>query len=1396
MCPVTNSQFPRLSAHAHVVRRRHGDPRRGGRAPAALLAGALVLLCGVRAASVAAEDARPGLPTAYRFHVGRDAPLGGTLGRVRSMAVGPDDTLYVVDSDSGRVLRSDAAGRMIGAWGTVGTGPGEFGPLASAPGDVAVGSNGHVLVADPTNGRVQRFTAWGAFLGATCVLGADPSAAAGCATSGSAPTWSMAIGPNGTLYVATPNPGRLRAFAPDGTPQGDWPVVADRIAVDGAGRVWVGDIEALTLRALAPDGSTTAGPYGLPACVFGSGSPFSGVPQDTLCNPLSLARHPDGSLLIGQHVAGSGPRIESLDLSGARRTIIDRDRLPESPTALAVRADGSFHVAQSDQLSGGLYRTTIALLGPDGTLHRQASVLGGDAGAAAHPADVAFGADGSLYTLDARSARVMQRGADGAEIRAWGGVGSAPGRMEGPRGLARTQDGAILVADTGNARVQRFDPVGAFVAVVGGPAAADGGLVAPVDVAEAGDGSVVVSDADGWGRTARIVRFDPTGRYLGVVAQSDRAGGFGALSTGPDGSVAALDTLNAQIIWLDPTGATVTTRVPLPQTAGVWRTPTALEATRDGAVLVAMGAAGILRIGRDGAVTARAPVGCGDDEVVAPEGMDEGEDGRLAVADTGNRRFVVDRPGLGPTTVLGYAARGPDGDLAFDAPSAVAAVGGGIVVADTGHDRLAFADRSGQPRGGVAAAGCGPDRLRAPSAVAPAPDGGVVAATSAGRIQLAGTDGSLGRSWGDMGANPPELGRVTGLLPLEDGGLVLADGAQHRLLRADGAGRIEAVWGAEALRLPGPVAGVAGSVRIARAPDGGFVALDDVARRFVRLDSDGRVTASWPLDERVVRPSGLAVAADGTLVVADRDRARLVHLAADGAWLGTTAEYEDLKYVRGAAVLPDGRWLSVATGFLAADRHGASRLVVFEPGGAVVAATQLKVGPNAHFYGNDVSVSSDGRVIVSGVHNETQWGDDPTLSLADEIAYELDGALQKVRTWSLPVVGPHASLSPNPSTVVAAPDGGLFVADVSTGWTVRLAADSTIARVWRTARSGPGGLDAPRGVAVLNGQDGAPRLFVADAVGHRIARFAWNGTFEHEWFIGPGGAPLWAPHQIAAAPDGTLWVADTLNHRAAHFAFDGTPLGALGTGTRGTADGQLDSPEGVAVLPDGTVIVADTGNRRLQAFAPDGTFLAAWRGDGPPSTALRRPSGLSIADDGTLWVADREADRVVVFGPAPEIGWHVQYYRDGGLLDGPVAAQWIPGRHLDLDWQGQPPAPGLAATGFSLRAERRAGAPLASAASGGGAGGAEGGAGATSVLRRLSLAVRGGMTFIGPHGQPPVVLAGDSAMAAATTVRRALDADGDWLRVDFAATGARPMVRVVETREGVVVLPFAGRDVP
>ncbi|HCO94836.1 MAG TPA: hypothetical protein DIU00_12940 [Phycisphaerales bacterium] len=195
----------------------------------------------------------------------------------RGIALDSYSNIYVTCVGPHAVLKLDNAGKVISQWGCADTGDGQF----VGPGNIAVDSSGHILVADSENCLIQRFTSEGRFVskwgGQTWTgingMATDASGnlyvACGEAevqkynpegklifrwgSSGSADgqfqyASSIALGPSGNVYVADEN--RVQKFTSEGEFLAKWGTEGTEdgqftglffIEVDGSGNMWVGD---------------------------------------------------------------------------------------------------------------------------------------------------------------------------------------------------------------------------------------------------------------------------------------------------------------------------------------------------------------------------------------------------------------------------------------------------------------------------------------------------------------------------------------------------------------------------------------------------------------------------------------------------------------------------------------------------------------------------------------------------------------------------------------------------------------------------------------------------------------------------------------------------------------------------------------------------------------------------------------------------------------------------------------------------------------------------------------------------------------------------------------------------------------------------------------------------
>src|SRR6266566_6010277 len=177
--------------------------------------------------------------------------------------------VYVADSGNDRIERFNLEGGEPLAWGTRGTGPGQF----SYPRGVAANSS-EVLVADDDNHRIEKFDTSGAFEASAGSQGTGPGQFGfpyGVALDGAGDAYvaddinhrivKLAADPAGDTYVADTANGRIEVFDPEGnfvrafgaSGRALGAMTAPRgLATDPAGGLLVSDTAANRLELSAP----------------------------------------------------------------------------------------------------------------------------------------------------------------------------------------------------------------------------------------------------------------------------------------------------------------------------------------------------------------------------------------------------------------------------------------------------------------------------------------------------------------------------------------------------------------------------------------------------------------------------------------------------------------------------------------------------------------------------------------------------------------------------------------------------------------------------------------------------------------------------------------------------------------------------------------------------------------------------------------------------------------------------------------------------------------------------------------------------------------------------------------------------------------------------------------
>ena len=423
---------------------------------------------------------------------------------------------------------------------------------------------------------------------------------------------SVAIAPDGTIYVGDSVNRRIRRVTPDGmvttvagtgpSRHGDDPTrrdgpaeqavfgSVDNIALAPDGDLYIDD--GPVIRRLSPSGwvSTLAGGE------YGFADGHSGRAQFGFLTDLDVDAF--GNLYVSEinpWVHGEVGRvgiIRKISPDGAVRTLY-RDPLPahrggslSSPLGLAVTADGDIYIANTG-------RDQIVQLMPDGTLHAiagtgEAGSYDGSYGGATFrfPAAIDIAPSGALVLVDQAgstvrailpgpvgfTSNVALADAEGlprlegvsvtrfaGRLRRSGSFGDGGPAEQAlftePRGISLDRFGGVLVADAGNHAIRRISADGTISTVAGGngEGARDGSrdrarFERPLYVAVKGDGTIYAVDGD---NRVRTIALDGTVSTI----EWDATGNIHTMEQGPDGSV--LITRDGQIWRADPDGTMV-----------------------------------------------------------------------------------------------------------------------------------------------------------------------------------------------------------------------------------------------------------------------------------------------------------------------------------------------------------------------------------------------------------------------------------------------------------------------------------------------------------------------------------------------------------------------------------------------------------------------------------------------------------------------------------------------------------------------------------------------------------------------------------------------------------------------------------------------------------------------
>jgi tripartite motif-containing protein 71 len=410
---------------------------------------------------------------------------------------------------------------------------------------------------------------------------------------------SVAIGPDGSVYVADQSSSVIQVFGPDGsfrrevgragtrkgelTSVGAIAVAADNtlFVADGSNRIDRFDAAGNLIHSFGRRGTGVGefnfGKGGGNDAPAGGGLVTSGnllFVSDSLNNRLQRFNLdgsggteivPPGRLYNPRGLAVRGQRLIVADDKNHRLVVMDfggrvlrtvgsgqgaRGNQFSFPFGVAVDPKGRVFVA--DDINQRVLRFGPQ---PDYKYKARWGHYGTGPGQLAYPRAIASDASGALYVTNTGNDRIDVFNNSGGLLRSWGVSGRGKGQFNGPLGVGADASGVRAVADSINGRVEFLNPDGSIATSWGSPAPGPTILRSPTAVAFDAAGDAYVLDR----RRARIFVF---ARATGLPARTIAAQGSGpgrlldpsAISIA-NGIVTVADTGNRRIARFTTAGA-------------------------------------------------------------------------------------------------------------------------------------------------------------------------------------------------------------------------------------------------------------------------------------------------------------------------------------------------------------------------------------------------------------------------------------------------------------------------------------------------------------------------------------------------------------------------------------------------------------------------------------------------------------------------------------------------------------------------------------------------------------------------------------------------------------------------------------------------------------------------
>jgi iron(III) transport system ATP-binding protein len=352
--------------------------------------------------------------------------------------------------------------------------------------------------------------------------------------------------------------------------------------------------------------------------------------------PESLALTPavDGPFIVEDAAAiGNLAEIDLRDTSGRRRTFIhtgNKTPIPRGSRVVLSVVLSSLLALMLAGCGGSAEGNTLPVTG------NRSWSLPVEKGVLPAPRAMTFNRAGELLVLD-DVGRIIVYGPDGKLNRKWWMPEYSAGR---PEGIIELKDGRLAIADTHYHRVVFFSQTGELLGMSGEEGREPGQFIYPCHLTEDPQGNIYVAE---YGGNDRIQKFTPEMKFLlefgeagTEPGQLQRTGGI----VWHDGAVYVCDIINNRVQKFSDEGKLLGV---VQANDGInLEYPYDIAVSQDGRVdIIEYKSGRVSQMSLEGELRGRyGQTGRKTGQFWTPWGIASTPDGRIVVADTGNRRIV------------------------------------------------------------------------------------------------------------------------------------------------------------------------------------------------------------------------------------------------------------------------------------------------------------------------------------------------------------------------------------------------------------------------------------------------------------------------------------------------------------------------------------------------------------------------------------------------------------------------------------------------------------------------------------------------------------------------------------------------------------------------------------